>query len=55
MPDLNWWQSILVLIAFFTVTGWAGAMHQQAKRTADLLEQIATQLNLDRMDRSDRD
>ena len=40
MPDLNWWQALVALALFFTVTGWASAMHQQAKRAADALEEL---------------
>lgn len=51
MIDLNWWQTLLALAAFFTVTGWATAMHEQAKRTANLLEEIRMMIQMELDDR----
>ena len=48
MEDLTWWQQAGAMVFFLTVVGWASSMHREAKRSADALEQIATQLDMDR-------
>ena len=46
MIEMNWWQSLLTFVAFLSVVGWANAMHDQAKRTADLLEELVMDLRV---------